>query len=171
MRKAAKAKEKEQHCVISVHKRTIAQSSLPRPEKTFPRPQAEYMKNRRLKFGAADSECGSPLPPQKAVQIGLALYISPMASRRRRTPETGKAVPRHRKPGICGLLAQLVEQRTVNPQVTGSKPVQPSITAAGKLLYQKRRRETTRKNRDHGGGNRLTKRRRNNYGKNRHKSH
>lgn len=48
---------------------------------------------------------------------------------RRRNPETGKAVPRHRKPGLHGLLAQLVEQRTVNPQVTGSKPVQPSITA------------------------------------------
>ena len=127
--------------------------------------------NRNLKLGAADSEWGSPLPPQKAVQIGLAPYISPMASHRRRNPETGKAVPRHRKSGLHGLLAQLVEQRTVNPQATGSKPVQPSITAAGKLLYQKRKRETTRKNRDHGGGNRLTKRRRNNYGKNRHKSH
>nr|DAO94655.1 MAG TPA: hypothetical protein [Caudoviricetes sp.] len=91
MRKAAKAKEKEQHCVISVHKRTIAQSSLPRPTKTFPRPQAEYMKNRRRKFGAADSELGSHLPPQKDVQIGLAPYISPMASLSAMKPGNGQS--------------------------------------------------------------------------------
>lgn len=66
-------------------------------------------------------------PPQKAVQIGLAPHISPMASHRRRNPETGKAVPRHRKSGLHGLLAQLVEQRTVNPLVAGSSPAGGAI--------------------------------------------
>nr|DAG83355.1 MAG TPA: hypothetical protein [Caudoviricetes sp.]DAP26642.1 MAG TPA: hypothetical protein [Bacteriophage sp.] len=47
--------------------------------------------NRNLKLGAADSEWGSPLPPQKAVQIGLAPYISPMASLSAMKPGNGQS--------------------------------------------------------------------------------
>lgn len=32
---------------------------------------------------------------------------------------------------IYGLLAQLVEQRTVNPWAAGSNPVQPAICSSG----------------------------------------
>jgi hypothetical protein len=36
---------------------------------------------------------------------------------------------------IHGLLAQLVEQRTVNPRVAGSSPVQPAICPSGGMAY------------------------------------
>lgn len=36
---------------------------------------------------------------------------------------------------IHGLLAQSVEQRTVNPRVAGSSPVQPAICPSGGMAY------------------------------------
>lgn len=47
----------------------------------------------------------------------------------------GSTTPSSAITAIHGLLAQSVEQRTVNPRVAGSSPVQPAICPSGGTAY------------------------------------